>query len=502
VLFRVKCLSVLQAAQLDNELCRIRLDEKSALPPLNSVVIQAEGLSRGDCERFDRFFWEVISDSTNGWATLLNTPADIGPYGGREKVFWWKGGTGELALHPSARVQGQVAWGRPGVFISRTRSLRAALSCGEIHAQTGVAAVPLDETWLPAIWAFSQSKEFRDQVRSLNKKIIVPSATITQVPFDLSHWQKISGELYPEGLPDPHSDDPTQGLFRGDIPSSTDPLQVAVARLLGYRWTDQLGGAIDQQSDEDGIVTLAPLVSQDGIAGRLRTLLQAAYESPAPVRPKGAPEPKEPRTWDEAVIPNLLERAGSKGLSFEEWLRDKFFEGHCKLFHQRPFIWHIWDGRKDGFHAYINNHKLDKKNLERLTHVYLGEWIERQKAAVDSGDRTADARLIAAQELQRKLELIRTGEPPFDIFVRWKSLAEQPMGWEPDLNDGVRMNIRPFVKAGVLRGKVNVNWNKDRGKDPKPNVSGTVERHNDLHFTLAQKLEAREQAATQRRKPS
>ena len=60
-----------------------------------------------------------------------------------------------------------------------------------------------------------------------------------------------------------------------------------------------------------------------------------------------------------------------------------------------------------------------------------------------------------------------------DIFVRWKKLEEQPIGWNPDLNDGVRMNIRPFILAGdvkvrgagVLRDKFNINWNKDRGKD-------------------------------------
>ena len=29
------------------------------------------------------------------------------------------------------------------------------------------------------------------------------------------------------------------------------------------------------------------------------------------------------------------------------------------MFHQRPFVWHIWDGRKrDGFHALVNYHKL------------------------------------------------------------------------------------------------------------------------------------------------
>ena len=55
--------------------------------------------------------------------------------------------------------------------------------------------------------------------------------------------------------------------------------------------------------------------------------------------------------------------------------------------------------------------------------------------------------------------------------------SEQAIGWEPDINDGVRQNIRPFMKAelrtggrkgaGVLRWKPNINWGKDRGKEPQ-----------------------------------
>ncbi len=102
--------------------------------------------------------------------------------------------------------------------------------------------------------------------------------------------------------------------------------------------------------------------------------------------------------------------------------------------------------------------------------------------------------MAAAQELKKKLELILEGEPPYDIFVRWKPLHEQPIGWEPDLNDGVRLNIRPFVEAGVLRTKFTINWKKDRGKDPTPNATGTTERHNDRHLTLAEKRAARRAA--------
>ena len=48
--------------------------------------------------------------------------------------------------------------------------------------------------------------------------------------------------------------------------------------------------------------------------------------------------------------------------SLDDWLRNRFFDEHCKLFHHRPFVWHIWDGRKrDGFHALVNYHKLAEK---------------------------------------------------------------------------------------------------------------------------------------------
>jgi len=55
-------------------------------------------------------------------------------------------------------------------------------------------------------------------------------------------------------------------------------------------------------------------------------------------------------------------------------------------------------------------------------------------------------------------------------------MHQQAIGWEPDINDGVRMNIRPFLSsdipggkkgAGILRWKPNIKWGKDRGKEPQ-----------------------------------
>jgi hypothetical protein len=94
--------------------------------------------------------------------------------------------------------------------------------------------------------------------------------------------------------------------------------------------------------------------------------------------------------------------------------------------------------------------------------------------------------LDAAKKLQEKLILILNGEAPYDIFVRWKPLSEQPIGWDPDLNDGVRLNIRPFVEAGVLRSKFNIKWGIDRGKNPQNSHWGEI-RDNDKHLSLEEK---------------
>ena len=99
--------------------------------------------------------------------------------------------------------------------------------------------------------------------------------------------------------------------------------------------------------------------------------------------------------------------------------------------------------------------------------------------------------MAAALRLQHQLARILEGESPVDIFVRWKELYEQPLGWEPDVDDGVRLNIRPFMTAEVLRWRPNIKWDKDRGKNPDGS-----DRVNDCHFTIAAKREARERAET------
>jgi hypothetical protein len=332
----------------------------------------------------------------------------------------------------------------------------------------------------------------------MNQSLSIDNGYLAKLPFDLNHWQQVADERYPNGLPKPYSDEPTQWLFHGHPKPATDPLQVAIARLLGYQWPAETDADMEladearawiaesaklaSLADDDGIACIPPVRGEKPAAERLLDLLIDAW---------GA-------DWQADTLDKLLAQADCAGKSLDFWLRERFFEQHCKRFQHRPFIWHVWDGLKDGFAALVNYHKLDRKNLETLIYTYLGDWIRTQERGARDGIDGADLRLAAAQALKTKLEKILEGEAPYDIFVRWKPLESQPIGWEPDLNDGVRLNIRPFMTAEVLRHnkkpKLNIAWDKDRGKDVEsaPWV-GTFkgERINDHHLTLVDKLAAR-----------
>jgi len=333
------------------------------------------------------------------------------------------------------------------------RTLQPYLYRGEVFDDNVGVIAPQNIKYVAAIWCFAKSGDYLKAIRQIDQKLNVTAATLTKVPFDLVHWQQVAAEEYPNGLPEPHSDDPTQWLFKGHPKGSTDPLQVAVARLLGYRWPDQETDDLDPLTDKDGIVPIPAARGESPAAERLREVLRTTFGS----------------EWSGTLETRLLAESGAKpGTSLDDWLRNGFFEQHCKRFHNRPFVWHLWDGRKDGFACLVNYHKLDHKSLETLTYSYLQDWINAQASDAKVSKTGADLRLSAAQELQEKLKLILAGEPPHDIFVRWKPLAEQPIGWNPDLNDGVRMNIRPFMTAGILRkNPSSIKWTKDRGNEPR-----------------------------------
>lgn len=431
------------------------------------------GLHMADNSRFRRGFWEVLpQEIPRTWAPIQSTVNTTTLFSGRTDVAFWENDGEFHKKNPAARIQGRAAWRRRGVLISLMGELRASLYLGSLFDNNTAAIIPHDESTLPELWAFCSGDEFDVEVRRIDRSLKATNSSLVKVPFDVQRWRRVAAERFPDGLPDPWSGDPTQWLFEGRPEVSTSPLQVGVGRLLGFRWPEQPEhDDLDRFADTDGIVCLPSVAGEAPAAEQLADMLAAAY---------GA-------AWNAGTLSKLLADAGSKKKTLADWLRDEFFKQHCSVFGNRPFVWHVWDGHPQGFSALVNYHRLDHKALEKLTYTYLGtDWIERQRAAVRDDEPGAEARLAAAEGLKKKLELILKGEAPYDIYVRWKPLEDQPLGWDPDLDDGVRLNIRPFLEAGVLRSAFNIHWKKDRGTNPDGS-----ERLNDIHLTLAEKQLAR-----------
>jgi hypothetical protein len=492
---------------------------------LSKFAFTAQGFATSDNPPFIRMLWE-FHQVLDGWVFAMSAPSSFAEFGGRSEILLWQNGEGAYYRHAMALKRegrlggwksGAEAWGRRGVLVSEMGRMASTLYSGEMFDHTAHALIPKRAEFLPPIWAYASSSEFRETIRKISQKLNITNETLVKIPFDLAHWQKVAAEKYPHGLPKPFSSDPTQWLFNGHPAGADQPLHVAVARLLGYQWPRQTGSSfpdcpaltadgLESHADEDGVVCLTALRGERAAADRLRSLLSAALVS-----------------YDEH---SLIAATESKARTLEDWLSDDFFTQHCQLFHQRPFIWHIWDGLTDGFHVLVNYHKLaapdgaGRKLLELLTFSYLGDWIKKQQDDIAHKKPGAEDKLVAAQALQTELKAILAGEPPYDLFIRWKPVHQQSIGWEPDINDGVRMNIRPYMLAtdvgrkgaGILRAKPGIKWDKDRGKEPErlkadypwfwswdeaseDFAGGSTfdgNRWNDCHYTPAAKRAARE----------
>jgi hypothetical protein len=411
-------------------------------------------------------------------------------------MLYWQDGRGDfinfvrerLGGNEGAWVRGESVWTKLGVSVSRMGHLPCSLYHGELFDDNSVVLVPNKDEDLPWLWDYASSGQLEVELRKINQKLSVDNTYFGLIPIESTESSTT--------LPSTNSTNPTQWLFSGHPKGSDHSLQVAVARLLDYRWPRHTGSnfpdcsalvrdELEGYSAADGIICLSSVAGEESAGARLRSLLQSAF-------------------GEDYNLSQLL--ADKKSGTLEGWLRDEFFEEHCQIFLQRPFVWHIWDGLKDGFHALVNYHKLDSRNLEKLIFSYLGDWITRQRQDVQNGVEGADTRQAAAEHLQGELKNILEGKEPYDIFVRWKPLDKQPIGWEPDLNDGVRMNIRPWIteaklykatKPGILRVTPNIKYTKDRGKEPArdpkqfPWFAKSTDRVNDVHLSLNEKRRAR-----------
>ncbi|MGE5618445.1 MAG: hypothetical protein ACM3US_04220, partial [Sphingomonadaceae bacterium] len=227
-----------------------------------------------------------------------------------------------------------------------------------------------------------------------------------------------------------------------------DYASVSLLRMLGYRWPEQdkyeaeHGPILDPALvDEDGIIPLVPCTGEPTAEERIRARLERDFGEEGAERSL-----KEFRQW--------------VGRDLGDWLRRDFFKRHVQQFKQRPIAWHLVSPNR-AFEAFVLYHRLSRETLQRLRAQYAGSLIERLRADQERARaRGADGEVTQLQlqiedveEFRSRIEKIERGdELKYRIRCRWKGEEEagRPGPYAPDIDDGVKVNIRPFQEAGLL----------------------------------------------------
>lgn len=214
------------------------------------------------------------------------------------------------------------------------------------------------------------------------------------------------------------------------------------------------------EADMDGVIPFRTIYQETGLMDRVYHELEELFRG-------------QPVSRIEVDIINELKKKtrGYRAVnSIREWLEDVFFSYHAALYKKRPLIWHLSSRGVKGraaFGALVHYHRFEQNGMALLRGTYLREtlgFFRREAALASREDRGEDrlewlAALEDAQDLDHRLRLVQEGhvESPdggdrdYRILTPWKPAEQRPKGWNPDLDDGVKVNIEPFQKAGVLR---------------------------------------------------
>ncbi len=185
----------------------------------------------------------------------------------------------------------------------------------------------------------------------------------------------------------------------------------------------------------DGILVDDPGHPAD-IVARVRQVLAHLFSD-------GDPAALEEEAW------RLL---GVKDL--RDWLRNNFFPYHIRMYsksrRKAPIFWQLCSSRKN-YSVWLYYHRLNHDTLFTVLRSYVEPKIqyEEQKAR-ETEERLAAAR--TAGNRREEHELARRAEAQERLLEELSQFRDQistvaHMGYDPDLDDGVLLNIAPLYQV-------------------------------------------------------
>jgi len=155
----------------------------------------------------------------------------------------------------------------------------------------------------------------------------------------------------------------------------------------------------------------------------------------------------------------LLSTDGSDVVdSLNAWLEKEFFPRHLERTQGEPEVWHL-TSELGTLQVLAYGRRLDPARLTRLNSDVVRRKIdefERRLHQAEEGDRTDDTELIEYQlrdlhMFEVALGMLQVGSSDeAKLVYPWLRDDQQPNGWVPLWKEGIRVNIAPLQRLGLL----------------------------------------------------
>lgn len=160
----------------------------------------------------------------------------------------------------------------------------------------------------------------------------------------------------------------------------------------------------------------------------------------------------------EALTEVIDTESGGYPTPLDAWLAEEFFTRHVSRTDGEPEVWHL-TSETGVAQVLATGRRLDRSRLGRInTEVVrktIDEYERSYKLAVEKGDRSQIVRLESAlkelHQFEVNLGLLQVGaSEDARIVYPWRRGDQQPKGWVPVWSEGIRPNIAPMQRLGLL----------------------------------------------------
>ncbi len=144
--------------------------------------------------------------------------------------------------------------------------------------------------------------------------------------------------------------------------------------------------------------------------------------------------------------------------AINSWIRSEFFGKHLARTDREPEVWHL-TSPEGTVQILVTGRRLSDERLAKMTSQVVRRIIHdletRLKEAQEIGDRAQadalEAELKDAHLFEVSLGLLRGGgTEEARLTYSWRRSDQNPRGWNPVWSEGIRPNIAPLQRLGLL----------------------------------------------------